>query len=311
MPSAVATNFVQNAPGQLSCGAMAEDRRSARRARLSAVRATYEGASGERKDAEVFDLSRGGLFLKSNAPVPVGKRLALEIHAAGEASPWPALGRVVWIRALAESENRPAGMAVKLIDVDDAVSEAIERLVQTREPTDRGLVARAAPPRERTILGVGLKPAQVPAAVVPVATVIVSEPPSTVIVSEPPATPIPPPPVAEVSRPSDWPGDSRAEGARGAPASGEPAVTGHRVASKSSPPAKPSLGVPDVPSHGMQDSVPAVGAAKTKARKRRGRGLLVAFFILIAATLAAYVYREALLAQWKRIAPTIHRALNH
>ncbi|HXX69386.1 MAG TPA: PilZ domain-containing protein [Polyangiaceae bacterium] len=285
---------------------MAEDRRSARRARLSAVRATYEGATGERHQTEVLDLSRGGLFLKTAAPVAVGKRLSLEIHASGEASPWPALGRVVWIRAHAEGENRPAGMAVKLIDVEDSVSEAIDRLVQTREPTDRG-IPRPAPPRERTILGVGLKPPEVPAAVVPVATVIVSEPAATVIVSEPPATPVPPPPPA--------PADSRLRNGGDptrARAPTDPSIGIDRVGSQSGAPEKRARGVPNVAAEPPQDTATRRAAAgRTVAKKGRARGLIVALFILVAAALVAYAYRHALLVQWQRVAPAVHRALGH
>jgi len=283
---------------------MADDRRSARRARLSAVRVAYEGATGERHQAEVLDLSRGGLFLKSEAPVAVGKRLSLEIHVSGEASPWPALGRVVWIRSRAESESRPAGMAVKLIDVEDSVSEAIDRLVQTREPTDRG-IARPAPPREITILGVGLKPPEAPAAVVPAATVIVSEPPATVIVSEPPATPVPPPPAAEDSRLRN--GGDRA----GATAPAGPSARADRVG-QSEAPEKRSRGVPSVAGSPLEDpATTGAAAGGTVVKKSRGRGLIVAFFVVVAAALVAYAYRDALLVQWQRVAPALHRALGH
>jgi len=108
---------------------MPDDRRSVRRARLAGVRVTYESASGERKEADVLDLGSGGLFIRTATPIPIGKRLSLEIFVTGEATSWPALGRVLWTREADEGEERPAGMGIKLIDVEDDVIAAIDRLV--------------------------------------------------------------------------------------------------------------------------------------------------------------------------------------
>jgi uncharacterized protein (TIGR02266 family) len=117
---------------------MLDDRRSARRAMLSGVGVTVENATGERLEADVLDLSRGGIFVRTEARIAVGKRLSLEIQVTGEESPWPALGRVVWIRTAGEGLDRPAGLGVRLIDIDDTVTKAIDRLVETREMTRRG-----------------------------------------------------------------------------------------------------------------------------------------------------------------------------
>jgi uncharacterized protein (TIGR02266 family) len=140
---------------------MANDRRSAPRASLAGIRATYEGAGGDPQDADAVNLSTGGIFLRSDAPLAVGKRVSLDLHVAGEAAPWSALGRIVWVRPADEGDERPAGMGVKLIDVEDTVVDAIERLVASREPTEPGVgespltPPRQAPPRERTMLSVG------------------------------------------------------------------------------------------------------------------------------------------------------------
>jgi uncharacterized protein (TIGR02266 family) len=123
---------------------MPDDRRSARRVRLSGVRVTYESSTGTVQQADVANLSREGVFITTATPVQVGKRLALEIQVAGEAAPWAALGRVVWNRAVAEGADIPGGMAVKFIDVDDAVVAAIDRLIEARERTEPGLGERDA-----------------------------------------------------------------------------------------------------------------------------------------------------------------------
>jgi uncharacterized protein (TIGR02266 family) len=148
---------------------MSDDRRGSKRANISGVRVTYESANGQKVEADALDLSTGGLFVRTNTPLGVGKRITLEIQVLGEPSSWSALGRVVWVRPNA-APGMPAGMGVKLIDVEDAVVEAIDILVETREPTSPGVgsgvkaeIAPVAPvvmappvaEREPTIMGVG------------------------------------------------------------------------------------------------------------------------------------------------------------
>ncbi len=124
---------------------MADERRSARRARISGVRVTYESATGDRVEADAYDVARAGLFVRAAKPLATGKRIALEIQVVGE----PELGRrsaeLVWTRDTGDGEL-PPGMGVKLIDIEDSAAAAIDRLVERRE-------------RERTEPGVGERPA--------------------------------------------------------------------------------------------------------------------------------------------------------
>jgi uncharacterized protein (TIGR02266 family) len=130
---------------------MASERRTVRRAALPGVRATFEGAAGQRQQADVPNLGQGGLFLQTDSPLPVGKRLSLEIHVIGQPAPWSALARVVWARWLAGDEG-PAGMGVKLIDVEDEVSEAIGRLVERLSPM-QSLAVPDPPPSRPSVPG--------------------------------------------------------------------------------------------------------------------------------------------------------------
>src|SRR6516165_2919640 len=109
---------------------MPEERRSVRRAQRSGIRVTYESASGEVRDAEVANLSSEGLFIATPQPLAVGKQLSLELLVAGEGGPWAALGRVLWNRSTREGDERPAGMAVKIIDIEESVAVAIDRLIE-------------------------------------------------------------------------------------------------------------------------------------------------------------------------------------
>jgi uncharacterized protein (TIGR02266 family) len=157
---------------------MAEERRSSHRVRISGVRVMYESADGERVETDAVDLGGGGVFVRTATPLAVGKRLSLEIQVVGESGPWSAIGRVVWTREKGEGDTAPPGMGVKLIDADDAVLAAIERLVETRERTEPGVGKGSNPPpaapviavaaeRERTLMGVGSAPESPPAPLPP------------------------------------------------------------------------------------------------------------------------------------------------
>ena len=161
---------------------MSDARRAARRARLPGIQVIYESATGERHQATVVDLSRAGLYISSANPLPIGKRLSLEIQPIGEPMAWSALGRVVWVRDADDGDERPAGMAVKIVDAEDAVVAAIERLLEAREPTQRGLgsgdtilpLQPRAPSNpsageKKTMLGAGPDATAVPAAPIAIA----------------------------------------------------------------------------------------------------------------------------------------------
>jgi|HubBroStandDraft_5_1064220.scaffolds.fasta_scaffold147956_1 Tfp pilus assembly protein PilZ len=138
---------------------MPDERRTARRATLPGVRATFEGATGQQQQADVPNLARGGLFLETESPVPAGKRLSLEIHVIGQPAPWSALGRVAWARWLA-GDDGPAGMGVKLIDIEDDVSDAIEALVERLSPLEPLPGVPDPPPSRPRVPGAGTPPPQ-------------------------------------------------------------------------------------------------------------------------------------------------------
>jgi Tfp pilus assembly protein PilZ len=133
------------------------DAREGPRAQVLGVTVTYERAPGESVDGDVFDLSSGGLFVRTTRALKVGKLLGLEIHVLGERLAIPVEGRVVWTREIAERDDRPVGMAVQFLDLEDDVLKSIARLVTRRELS--GPIPGAATPRARQPTLVGLAPA--------------------------------------------------------------------------------------------------------------------------------------------------------
>jgi uncharacterized protein (TIGR02266 family) len=140
---------------------MAAERRKHTRTRVPGLRVTYEDTSGQRADAEVLDIGAGGLFVRCDRPVPVGKGLSVELAFFGERDRLSALGRVAWVRPETGADG-PAGMGVRFVDVETTVLYRIEQLVASHERRKGGTpegqaapITAVAPTRERTVLGVG------------------------------------------------------------------------------------------------------------------------------------------------------------
>jgi uncharacterized protein (TIGR02266 family) len=328
---------------------MPDDRRSARRARLSGVRVTYESATGEVHAAEVADLSREGLFVATTAPLAVGKRISLEIQVAGEEATWPALGRIVWVRSVSEGADLPAGMAVKIIDVEDAVVAGIERLLETREPTEPGLgkggapggpeepardAPRREPPRrEKTMIGVGISAVSSPIA--PGTTTApmrsVPEVSATPAAASPTARPLP-------SREKTMVGVGR--GAVNAdeelrepslaidlvarkppserpPAPSEPSFTAREPtpsprASTPEPPTRASHVREDAAGHRdrVEQSLDRSVSEMPLPKRSSGVGWLLLLLLVAGGAVAGYAFRDRLLPLWHTALTTIARRLH-
>jgi uncharacterized protein (TIGR02266 family) len=260
---------------------MADERRGGRRAPISGVRVTYEGATGAKIEADVLDLATGGMFIRTESPLATGKRIALDLHIMGEPGPWSALGRVVWTRAAAEP-GRPAGMGVKLIDVDDETIDAIARLVETREPTAPGVgkieptpivaLGVGAPERERTLMGVGAD----------------SDPPTPMVAKPAAPAPPPPPPQPAPPLPSPEPAPAREPEAPHPPR--EQSVAIDLVTAKSEVVEAPPPAPPAAAPRPASVSVPPRGDSGGSSAR-----WVVVVLLLVVAGIAAYVLFDGFL----------------
>jgi Tfp pilus assembly protein PilZ len=239
----------------------------------------------------VIDLSREGLYIPSATPLPVGKRLSLEIQPIGEPKPWSALGRVVWVRDADDGDERPAGMAVKIIDAEDAVVMAIQGLLEAREPTERGLGlgatilpvrprSRSNPsPRERTTVGVGSD--AIPAPVAPIVSTAARREPTLVGVGETETSAD----SREVSLAIDLVGPrSRLVPAR------YPACAHAAEASEPDEP-KAKASSPG----GAEEGAAQRSSVGPLAKRRSGAGLIL-FVLVVAGGFAGYAFRNRILA---------------
>ncbi|MEO6600262.1 MAG: TIGR02266 family protein, partial [Polyangiaceae bacterium] len=80
-----------------------------------------------------YDVSRGGMFIKTPSPFPPGTLLKFEVKIAADQKVIQGVGRVVWKREHeTTADARPAGMGVKFIKIDDASRKVIDTLVESR-----------------------------------------------------------------------------------------------------------------------------------------------------------------------------------
>ncbi len=76
------------------------------------------------------DVSRGGIFIKSSQPMPIGTLLKFQLQLKDESSLIKGVGRVVWTRAEDDaSSDAPAGMGIKFIKMDGESRVVVDRIV--------------------------------------------------------------------------------------------------------------------------------------------------------------------------------------
>jgi uncharacterized protein (TIGR02266 family) len=88
------------------------------------------------------NLSRGGLFVSTRTPEPVGTELVLSLRVPGRALPVSLRAQVRWNRP-DDNEEGPAGMGLSFADVDAMLGEHIDKLVGSAEPLHIDLVGRS------------------------------------------------------------------------------------------------------------------------------------------------------------------------
>jgi uncharacterized protein (TIGR02266 family) len=113
---------------------MGQETRKDPRAKVLTMTVRYKSATlDEFIEHHSHDVSRGGMFIKTPSPFPPGTLLKFEVKIAEDQKVIQGVGRVVWKR---ESESgdkeRPNGMGVKFIKIDDQSRKTIDTLVDSR-----------------------------------------------------------------------------------------------------------------------------------------------------------------------------------
>jgi|SRR5579859_1983026 len=113
---------------------MTQDTRKDRRVKIVSLNVRYKSATvDEFIENHAHDVSRGGIYIKTANPFPPGTLLKFEIRLASDQAVIAGVGRVVWKRDAGSSNgDRPAGMGVKFIKIDEPSKSVIDRLVNTK-----------------------------------------------------------------------------------------------------------------------------------------------------------------------------------
>jgi len=113
---------------------MGQETRKDPRAKVLTMTVRYKSATlDEFIEHHSHDVSRGGMFIKTPSPFPPGTLLKFEVKIAEDQKVIQGVGRVVWKRESDTGDKeRPNGMGVKFIKIDDVSRKTIDTLVDGR-----------------------------------------------------------------------------------------------------------------------------------------------------------------------------------
>jgi hypothetical protein len=97
---------------------------------------SYEAASsGSPTTAVARDASLGGLFIETKNPLPIGALLTVELMSVGQ--PLTLEARVFLTRDASEGPERPAGMAVRFLDLPSGMLPKLQAVFEHVRPPAR------------------------------------------------------------------------------------------------------------------------------------------------------------------------------
>jgi uncharacterized protein (TIGR02266 family) len=82
------------------------------------------------------NVSQTGMFIKTDAPKPPGSVFIFEIWLGDENKLVHGVGEVVWIRSEDDGADRPAGMGIRYLKIDDESRVVVQRVI--REQIEKG-----------------------------------------------------------------------------------------------------------------------------------------------------------------------------
>lgn len=90
------------------------------------VTVSHESVLSLRQD-EAINISSGGLFFKTDRPMPVGTMLYMSLEIAAGEPPLKAVGEVVWNRPVGGPD--PAGVGVSFIQIEENERERLAKFL--------------------------------------------------------------------------------------------------------------------------------------------------------------------------------------
>lgn len=107
-----------------------QDSRKDPRSKILNLTVRYKSATvAEFVEDYSYDISRGGLFIKTANPFPTGTLLKFEVRIGEEQKVIDGVGRVTWRRERPQGTGKPAGMGIKFIRIADECVQLIQNAV--------------------------------------------------------------------------------------------------------------------------------------------------------------------------------------
>ena len=75
------------------------------------------------------NISRGGLFINSRNPLPLGSIVRLIVSLPDQAFPFDLTGKIVRVHPYEPGADQVPGMGIEFVDVDDEKRSRLERFV--------------------------------------------------------------------------------------------------------------------------------------------------------------------------------------
>jgi uncharacterized protein (TIGR02266 family) len=101
--------------------------------------------------AYTTNLSKGGVFLETPTPLPVGSEITLTISAPHAPEPMVVAGRVAWVRDQSNEEGYPVGMGVQFAQIEERYGAVIDHIVSRFEGVCILVVSTSAATRTQLV----------------------------------------------------------------------------------------------------------------------------------------------------------------
>jgi uncharacterized protein (TIGR02266 family) len=103
-----------------------------------AFRVRYNTPEGPRFESRAGGIGGGGLFIESQAPLPIGTKLAMEFSLPEKSEEWLlAKGTVAWVCPKADQYTFSPGMGVRFTEIAEDVRDRIHEIVKSIQNTSQ------------------------------------------------------------------------------------------------------------------------------------------------------------------------------
>jgi len=111
------------------------------------------------------NVTRGGLFLASRTPRPIGEVFAFEVQLAGGEVALSGEGKVTWVREFdPAAPTKPHGMGVQFLRLDPPSREVLNQMLARKASGNTGPVRVLVPPGGSGAVKIGTNGVRAPAA---------------------------------------------------------------------------------------------------------------------------------------------------